>query len=523
MTYFTREEWGARPPRTGGNAVTNGPKGVAVHYNGPPLYIGQECHCDIVVRIIQNNHMDKQGWKDIAYDVVGCPHGNTYQGRFGTKNGTGANGTREANEDYMAVMGLIGEGEEPTPALYVAIRDGIKMCQDAGAGEEITGHGAFVNTPCPGPLWPWVRAGAPVSENGEEVVTEITKLVTMLAYGSRGAEVTLLQNMLNGLIGAGIPVDGSFGPATENKVKEFQASYGFDVDGLVGPITRRQLNSDWAEFNAPATPEPEPTPEPPVETGGMPILGLPAAPVEAYREAASKTRANALFLDEMLPALYAVAVEYSIDPAVMIGQSGHETGWGHFGRAVTPEHHNTCGLKVRNPVGPDTNPDDHATFDSWEEGATAHAQHLYAYMGTALPEGVENVDPRWDWVFGKHKATVVEDLSGKWAPAGTYGDSVVKAANIFADVSGFVPAEPPVEEPVEPPVEPEEPVIDEPTPEPEPPVVDEPDDPVVDFPSEEPTVADLTLVEFFEILDEHLDEDAIADRVIERIVQKLTA
>jgi hypothetical protein len=285
--------------------------------------------------------MDKQGWKDIAYDVVGCPHGNTYQGRLGTNNGTGANGTREANEDYMAVMGLIGDGEEPTPALYVAIRDGIKMCQDVGAGEEITGHGAFVNTPCPGPLWPWVRAGAPVPEIEEEVVTEVTKLTSRLAYGSKGAEVTLLQNMLNGLIEAGLTVDGSFGTATENKVKEFQTSYGFDADGIVGPITRGQLNSDWDEFNTPVTPEPE-------------------------------------------------------------------------------------------------------------------------------------------------------------------------------------PEEP--ELPIEPPVEPEEPVIDEPTPEPEPtPVVDEPEDPVVDFPSEEPTVADLTLAEFFEILDEYLDEGAIADRILERIVQKLTA
>ena len=146
-------------------------------------------------------------------------------------------------------------------------------------------------------------------------------------------------------------------------------------------------------------------------------------------DARSKVRAAApfaatLFLDDMVPALFAVAVRYGIDPAVLIGQAAHETGWGLFGRAVTPEHHNTCGLKVKYPVGPDSNPDDHARFATWLDGATAHAQHLYAYMGRDLPPGAVNIDPRWVWVYGNHAITTLEELGGKWAPSLTYGTTV---------------------------------------------------------------------------------------------------
>jgi hypothetical protein len=133
-------------------------------------------------------------------------------------------------------------------------------------------------------------------------------------------------------------------------------------------------------------------------------------------------------------------------------------------------------------------------------------------MGTELPEGVENIDPRWDWVFGKHQATVVEDLSGKWAPAGTYGDSVVSAANVFANVADFVPVEPPVEEPpIEEPVEPELPIeepVEPPVEEPpiEEPPVEEPveppiEEPPVEEPVEEPKVADLTVAELEALLE----------------------
>lgn len=58
----------------------------------------------------------------------------------------------------------------------------------------------------------------------------------VLKRGSRGEDVRMLQTFL------GIKVDGSFGPATERALKDYQRSKGLEVDGICGPAT-------WASFS----------------------------------------------------------------------------------------------------------------------------------------------------------------------------------------------------------------------------------------------------------------------------------
>ncbi|EWS80227.1 hydrolase [Brachybacterium phenoliresistens] len=58
----------------------------------------------------------------------------------------------------------------------------------------------------------------------------------VLRYGSRGEAVSFLQARLNDR-GAGIPVDGRFGPATRSAVRTLQSNGGVGVDGVVGPVT----------------------------------------------------------------------------------------------------------------------------------------------------------------------------------------------------------------------------------------------------------------------------------------------
>lgn len=53
----------------------------------------------------------------------------------------------------------------------------------------------------------------------------------LLKNGSVGQEVKLLQEKL------GLKADGSFGPATEAKVKEWQSANGLTADGIVGDTT----------------------------------------------------------------------------------------------------------------------------------------------------------------------------------------------------------------------------------------------------------------------------------------------
>lgn len=66
-----------------------------------------------------------------------------------------------------------------------------------------------------------------------------------LEYGSHGPAVMTLQNGMNKVFpryrACPLEVDGDFGPATREAVVEFQHRTGLDPDGIVGPITKREL------------------------------------------------------------------------------------------------------------------------------------------------------------------------------------------------------------------------------------------------------------------------------------------
>src|SRR5688572_134526 len=63
----------------------------------------------------------------------------------------------------------------------------------------------------------------------------------VLTKGSRGPEVTALQNALLARGFAPGGADGKFGEATHDAVVAFQQSAGLPADGAVGPVTARAL------------------------------------------------------------------------------------------------------------------------------------------------------------------------------------------------------------------------------------------------------------------------------------------
>lgn len=65
--------------------------------------------------------------------------------------------------------------------------------------------------------------------------------------GDRGENVLWVQSILYNL-GYDISVDGGFGPATANIVKQFQTDYNLSVDGSVGVMTRAKLWEKWTDF-----------------------------------------------------------------------------------------------------------------------------------------------------------------------------------------------------------------------------------------------------------------------------------
>jgi peptidoglycan hydrolase-like protein with peptidoglycan-binding domain len=67
--------------------------------------------------------------------------------------------------------------------------------------------------------------------------TVVTLIWPLVVQGNTGERVIAIQNLLNQRIGAGLVVDGIFGPKTNAAVRNFQASRHILVDGKVGNQT----------------------------------------------------------------------------------------------------------------------------------------------------------------------------------------------------------------------------------------------------------------------------------------------
>jgi len=168
MKLVTRAGWGAVPPR-GAYGTVSSTRGVKVHYTGgyvPPRIVDDHNECIKLVKSFQQMHMAggrEQPYMDLGYNLVGCPHRRVLMGR-GPGHIPAANGAG-LNSAHYAVLGLVGSSGFVTPNddLLHAILDAIEyLRQKGGAGKEIRGHRDGFSTSCPGgPLYAWVKAGAP--------------------------------------------------------------------------------------------------------------------------------------------------------------------------------------------------------------------------------------------------------------------------------------------------------------------------------------------------------------------------
>lgn len=143
-------------------------KGVKIHYEGTAVstrLLTDHAACLAEWQAIRRSHLanKQENYSDVAYNYAACPHGYLLEGR-GLRKRTGANGNQALNQAHYAILGLVGsEGlTEPNDAMLHAIRDGIELLQQNGAGKEIKGHRDGYATACPGPrLYAWVQKGAP--------------------------------------------------------------------------------------------------------------------------------------------------------------------------------------------------------------------------------------------------------------------------------------------------------------------------------------------------------------------------
>lgn len=73
-------------------------------------------------------------------------------------------------------------------------------------------------------------------------------MTKLLKTGSKGDDVKAFQEKLVKL-GFDVEADGHFGPKTEAAVKDFQKTFGYTVDGLVGEgtlgLADKQIGYNW--------------------------------------------------------------------------------------------------------------------------------------------------------------------------------------------------------------------------------------------------------------------------------------
>ncbi|MBG0828570.1 N-acetylmuramoyl-L-alanine amidase [Planomonospora sp. ID67723] len=243
MKFVSRSGWGARGPKS----VTrlSSARGVKVHYVGSPVTsvpaVKCATGCRNKIRAIQRQHMDGNGWSDIAYNLLVCEHGVVWEGR-GARVMSAANGPG-LNSGHYAVCALIGSKglTEPTDALLDGLRDAIEYLRKYGAGNEIKGHRDGYSTSCPGPqLYAWVKAGAPRPKSTNPTEAMVKKL-PLLKKGSKGVHVKTMHYLLLARDYAGLDGvdDMTFTGAHEAGIRGLQKAAGIDVDGLVG-------NDTWA-------------------------------------------------------------------------------------------------------------------------------------------------------------------------------------------------------------------------------------------------------------------------------------
>lgn len=162
-----------------------------------------------------------------------------------------------------------------------------------------------------------------------------------LASGSRGRDVTHLQDTLRSAGFNPGKTDGIFGPKTEAALRNFQRSKGLQVDGIAGSQTFGALrdSDSFQPAQKPATPaKPGTQPGNPQTTGAQssaPITGVP--------------KTGNAFIDRIAGDAIKSQRETGVPASVTMAQAILESGWGKSG--LSTQANNFFGIKGKGPAG----------------------------------------------------------------------------------------------------------------------------------------------------------------------------
>ena len=161
MKFQSRADWGARPPTRRHSIKPN--QLMFLHHTVGTKQVG-----GLVVRNIQRDHQNRQGWTDIAYNWLVDEAGTIYQGRGWFVAGGATKGWNTWSHS-IAYMGN-SMTTIPSNAALKAIKVVIAEATRLQGPQTVRPHNAAVNTLCPGThLEAWLRAGRPTTTTPKEI------------------------------------------------------------------------------------------------------------------------------------------------------------------------------------------------------------------------------------------------------------------------------------------------------------------------------------------------------------------
>ena len=153
MTVYSRADWGARSAPAAEPLDASRVVGLAFHWPAMSKPLRGVAAVSAALRGWQAYHMDRKGWRDIAYQVAVDQDGNRYTLR-GLDGQSGANGDEDVNRRYGAVLLVLAPGEEPTPAMVREVQNVVADHRRLFArSKALVGHQDVrpEATACPGP------------------------------------------------------------------------------------------------------------------------------------------------------------------------------------------------------------------------------------------------------------------------------------------------------------------------------------------------------------------------------------
>lgn len=263
LEQYAPKDWGARVDYDKWSP-TQPTNQLFIHWGGPPVREpaaeGNVNSEKAQLRAYEEFHIDKKGWKGLAYDWAIGQSGTLYRvrglGRSAAQAGDADVDGVDNNLEGEAILCIIGKGQKPSEAMLETLTKVVKTAKP----KQLYGHreGRGTKTECPGPelmdVITNLRASgpqkAPVKKTEPKKAAPAPKkntLETIVAdlgtqrLGARNPAVKRIQALLNLTGSFSLRTDGWYGPRTEGAVEEYQQIKKLAQDGVVGPKTWTSL------------------------------------------------------------------------------------------------------------------------------------------------------------------------------------------------------------------------------------------------------------------------------------------